>query len=99
MSDDKSTKEKDMSDVKKNCLDCLHCKVSAKSTANCMLCFCAITEKKVKHKEHYWHAKKVCDNFDYMGGEQTPMSGKQFITNEKNIIGGNKRRRLMAWRY
>jgi hypothetical protein len=50
----------------KTCSDCLHCKVSAKSTEKCRLCFCAETKKKVKHKEHYWLAKNVCRKFEDM---------------------------------
>ena len=55
-----------MSNEKKNCLDCLHCKVSAKSTRNCRLCFCAETGKKEKHKEPYWIIKPVCKKFTDM---------------------------------
>ena len=54
-----------MRETKKGtCLDCLHCKVSAKSTANNRLCFCSETEKKKRHKEPYWLAKKVCQEFE-----------------------------------
>jgi hypothetical protein len=52
---------------KETCLDCLHCKVSAKSTANMRLCFCAETAKRERHKEAYWAAKKVCKAFENMG--------------------------------
>jgi len=48
---------------KKTCLDCLHCKVSVKSTRNCRLCFCSKAEKKENHQEFYWLIKKLCDNF------------------------------------
>ena len=47
----------------KTCFDCLHCKVSAKSTEKCRLCFCAKTEKRGRHKDPYWLEKKVCKNF------------------------------------
>jgi len=50
----------------KTCFDCLHCKVSAKSTDECRLCFCAKTNKKVNHKEHYWLKKPLCKKFDDM---------------------------------
>jgi hypothetical protein len=50
------------------CLDCLHCKVSIKSTANNRLCFCSETGKRKRHKEPYWLAKKVCQQFENMGG-------------------------------
>jgi hypothetical protein len=50
----------------KTCLDCLHCKVSAKSTENNRLCFCA--EKKVKKNkaEFYWLNKRPCNGFEDM---------------------------------
>jgi hypothetical protein len=54
----------------KTCFDCLHCKVSAKSTKYCRLCFCAEAEVKKNHKETYWLAKPVCEKFDDMS-EQT----------------------------
>jgi hypothetical protein len=50
----------------KTCFDCLHCKVSVKSTPNNRLCFCAEKAKKERHKELYWLAKKVCQKFDDM---------------------------------
>jgi hypothetical protein len=50
----------------KSCIDCLHCKVSAKSTKNNRLIFCAETKKKQNHKEKYWLAKKVCKKFEDM---------------------------------
>ena len=55
-----------MSDEKKTCFDCLHCKVSAKSKKNCRLCFCAQTVKKENHKEPYWFKKPVCKKFEDM---------------------------------
>jgi len=53
-------------DKAKTCFDCLHCKVSAKSTEKFRLCFCAETKKKAKHKEPYWIKKKVCGKFEDM---------------------------------
>ena len=50
----------------KNCVDCLHSKVSVKSTEKCRLCFCAETVKKHRHKEPYWTAKLVCRKFEDM---------------------------------
>ena len=47
----------------RTCFDCLYCKVSAKSTEKCRLCFCDKTKKKVTHKEPYWQGKKVCHKF------------------------------------
>jgi len=55
-----------MKTKKKTCLDCLYCKVSKKSTKNCKLCFCAETQKKERHKEPFWLAKKVCIKFEDM---------------------------------
>jgi hypothetical protein len=49
----------------KNCLDCLHCKVSAKSKI-VRLCFCAKTKTKENHREIYWHLKPVCRKFEDM---------------------------------
>jgi hypothetical protein len=53
----------------KTCLDCLHCKVSAKSTEQCRLCYCVQKQKRVSHKESYWFTKKVCENFTDMSEE------------------------------
>jgi hypothetical protein len=50
----------------KTCLDCLNCKVSAKSTDKCRLCFCSETKKKINRKETYWLTKKLCDEFEDM---------------------------------
>ena len=52
---------------KQTCLDCLHCKVSAKSTVNRRLCFCAKGKKEVRHREPFWLAKKLCEEFENMG--------------------------------
>ena len=49
--------------VGKGCFDCLYCKVSAKSTENSRLCFCAKTKTRATHKEHYWLAKHICNKF------------------------------------
>jgi hypothetical protein len=51
----------------KSCIDCLYCKVSAKSTANRRLCFCAQKRKEKRHREAYWLVKKVCKDFEDMG--------------------------------
>jgi hypothetical protein len=48
----------------KSCFDCLHCKVSAKSTKNCRLCFCAETKNKERHKETFWLTRKLCKKFN-----------------------------------
>jgi hypothetical protein len=56
----------------KMCLDCLHCKVSARSTENNRLCYCGKAEKARNHKECYWLAKKICDAFESMDWEEQP---------------------------
>jgi hypothetical protein len=53
---------------KRTCLDCLYCKVSARSTTNCRLCFCERKEIQERHKENYWFGKKPCDDFEDMAG-------------------------------
>ena len=63
MSDYKSTKRDKMRQAKESCFNCLYCKVSAKSTKNCRLCFCSKTKDRGRHKEHYWLTKKVCEKF------------------------------------
>jgi len=52
---------------KQTCLDCLHCKVSSRSTLKNKLCFCAEKEKRIRHRELYWLARKVCHEFEDMG--------------------------------
>jgi hypothetical protein len=51
---------------KKNCGDCLYCKVSAFSTKHLRLCYCSETEKKEKRIEFYWLNKKPCGKFEDM---------------------------------
>jgi hypothetical protein len=51
---------------RRTCLDCLHCKVSAKSTEKLRLCFCGMAENHKNHKEPYWAGKKVCNAFESM---------------------------------
>jgi tRNA(Ile2) C34 agmatinyltransferase TiaS len=53
---------------KQRCIDCLHCKVSVKSTANNRLYYCAESGKRKRHREPYWLAKKICQGFYDMGG-------------------------------
>ena len=54
----------------KSCADCLHCKVSTRSTEKRRLCFCAKTKKKERHKESYWLIKPVCKKFNDMSALQ-----------------------------
>jgi len=51
---------------KKNCTDCLHCKVSVKSTENCRLCFCSNIGRKAVVNEFYWLNKTICQKFSDM---------------------------------
>jgi len=51
---------------KKNCCDCLHCKVYEGSTVEYRLCFCSERKTKVYYQEKYWMAKRVCDVFEDM---------------------------------
>jgi hypothetical protein len=50
----------------KNCTDCLHCKVSAKSVEKCRLCFCSQELVKETYEEPYWLDKNVCNYFEDM---------------------------------
>jgi len=52
--------------AEKTCVDCLHCKVSARSTKNNRLIFCALKIKKRNHKELYWIVKAACKKFEDM---------------------------------
>jgi hypothetical protein len=51
---------------KKTCLDCLHCKVSAKSMVSMRLCYCDKEGKEVQPQEPYWSEKNVCGEFKSM---------------------------------
>jgi hypothetical protein len=51
---------------KKNCADCLYCKVSACSREQCWICFCEKSKKKPMYKENYWTERAVCKLFDDM---------------------------------
>jgi len=53
--------EKDV--FNKKCTDCLHFKVSVKSTKNCRLCYCAVNDKEDRHKELYWIKRPTCNKF------------------------------------
>lgn len=55
-----------MSNEKKKCTDCLHCKVSATSTKNSRFCFCAKRKQKKYEAEFYWLNKSVCQKFEDM---------------------------------
>jgi len=55
-----------VTEEKKTCADCLHCKVSTKSTENCRLCFCVEIGKKAAISEFYWLNRAVCQKFEDM---------------------------------
>jgi hypothetical protein len=54
----------------KTCLDCLHCKVSAKSKKTCRMCYCSETKKKERHRITHWQKKKVCKKFSDMSVDE-----------------------------
>jgi hypothetical protein len=56
----------------KTCFDCLHCKVSATSTKNSRLCFCAVSAVREDHDDTYWFMKPLCGNFFNMA--EKPMA-------------------------
>jgi hypothetical protein len=47
----------------RTCIDCLHCKVSAESTAGNRQCYCGITKNPERREEVYWLGKKICKEF------------------------------------
>ena len=51
---------------KPNCTDCLHCKVSVKSTEKCRLCFCSEIGRVAVLNEFYWLNRTVCYKFEDM---------------------------------
>ena len=55
-----------MSNEKRKCTDCLHCKVYARSTEESRLCFCVEIGKKAILNEFYWLNKTVCYKFEDM---------------------------------
>jgi hypothetical protein len=59
-------------DNPKNCVDCLHCRVSAKSTKNKQMCFCSETKKKKRHKIKHWKEQKVCRKFVDLSDDELP---------------------------
>jgi len=61
-----SNEQRGKNKKKKNCCDCLHCKVFEGSTKDCRLCFCSERKTKAYYQEKYWMTKKVCDDFEDM---------------------------------
>ena len=58
--------ELEVRNEKKACTDCLHCKISTKSTEDHRLCFCMVIGRKAAINEFYWANKTVCRNFEDM---------------------------------
>jgi hypothetical protein len=77
---------------KKTCLDCLHCKVSVKSTAKNRLCYCAKEGKKVQPQEPYWLERKICGKFDRMGPPITSRVLRAPLLKGAVFLGGLSRR-------
>jgi hypothetical protein len=76
----------------KTCIDCLHCKVSTKSTVNNRLCFCSMSQNREQHKELYWSEKKVCGEFSSMGTLITPRVPRVPLLKGADFLGGLSRR-------
>ena len=49
-----------------NCADCLHCKVSAASAKNRILCFCSKEKTRQYDLLLFWLNKTVCKKFESM---------------------------------
>jgi hypothetical protein len=75
----------------KTCLDCLHCKVSAKSTATNRLCYCAKERKEVR-PQPFWLEKKVCGEFYNMGSRITLRAPRKPLLKGADFLGGLSRR-------
>jgi hypothetical protein len=73
---------------KQNCIDCLHCKVSAKSTADNRLCYCAKARKEVRPQEPYWSEKEVCGDFVSMGARVTLRASRRPLLKGADFLGG-----------
>jgi hypothetical protein len=78
----------------KTCIDCLHCKVSAKSTDNKRLCYCAKEGKEARQEEPHWLEKKVCGEFVSMGSRITilPRASRRPLLKGAVFLGGLSRR-------
>ena len=53
-----------ISNKKRNCTDCLHCKVCAMTYINTRICFCSKEKNKQYDLETFWITKKVCKKFE-----------------------------------
>jgi hypothetical protein len=76
----------------KTCLDCLHCKVSAKSTANVRLCYCAKEGTEAQHRDPFWSEKQVCGEFYNMGSRITLRAPRKPLLKGADFLSGLSRR-------
>jgi hypothetical protein len=78
----------------KTCIECFHCKVSAKSTENRRLCFCAKEGTETRPQEPFWVEKEVCGAFEGMGSRVTlrPRAFKVPLLKGADFLGGLSRR-------
>jgi hypothetical protein len=58
---------------KKSCFDCLHCKISASSSRNGRLCFCAAARVREDDLDKFWLKKPLCVKFEDMTEYTTSM--------------------------
>jgi hypothetical protein len=72
----------------KTCIDCLHCKVSAKSTANNRLCYCAKERKETQPQDPFWSERKVCGEFSSMGKRITTSPRRAPLLKGADFLGG-----------
>jgi hypothetical protein len=73
---------------KQTCLDCLHCKVSASSTRNGRLCFCAAARVREDDLDKYFLNKPLCGKFEDMTEYTTSMVIIPTIAvNSKPLLG------------
>jgi hypothetical protein len=73
---------------KETCLDCLHRKVSAESTDNNRLCYCAKEGKEARLRESFWLEKKVCGKFDSMGPRIAPRVPRRPLLKGADFLSG-----------
>jgi hypothetical protein len=79
---------------KGNCLDCLYCKVSAKSTENLQLCYCGMAENAQNRQEPYWAGRKVCSAFENMAERSAspPKAPRKLLLKNTGFLSGLSRR-------
>jgi hypothetical protein len=76
----------------RTCIDCLHCKVSIKSTANNRLCYCAKERKETQPQDPFWSERKVCGEFSGMGKRITPCVPRAPLLKGVDFLSGLSRR-------